>query len=206
MSQGIKRNSKWRTKSPASTQMWQQYSIHGHMVDLQRYKANSGERNFIEQLKAPIFLEAVLAIGIMQVNLSILKDDFCSRTDPSIFTSIEPLLLDWSNKTSWVFPALKSTSHFLPQSTVSCRSDSSSEANSCCYHRSDAWSHLEYRAAAWAQTAILHMTLSGRSSMYSRKSVGPRMEHWGTPALTGLEISQKQSFCYHVISFVNKRW
>ena len=70
----------------------------------------------MEQIKALIFLEAVLAIEIMwkpqsnleeKVNLSILKDDFSSRTDPSIFTSIEPLLLDLSNETSWVFPALK---------------------------------------------------------------------------------------------------
>ena len=36
------------------------------------------------------------------------------------------------------FPALKQTSHFLPQSTVSPRSDSSSEANSRCFHSSDA--------------------------------------------------------------------
>ena len=50
-----------------------------------------------------------------KVNLSILTDKFSSRTDPSISTSIEPVLLDWSNETSWVFPALKSTSHFLPQ-------------------------------------------------------------------------------------------
>ena len=42
------------------------------------------------------------------------------------------------------FPALKSTSHFLPQSTVSRRSDSSSEANSSCCYRSEAQSHLEY--------------------------------------------------------------
>ena len=75
------------------------------MVDLQRYRATSGERNFI----VPIFLEAVLAIEIMQepqsdleeiVNPSILKDDFSSRTDPFILTSIEPLLLDRSSKTS----------------------------------------------------------------------------------------------------------
>ena len=78
-----------------------------------------------------------------KVNPSILKDDFSSRTNPSIFTSIAPVLLDRSNETSWVFPALKSTSHFLPQSTVSRRSDSSSEDNSSCCHRSDAWSHLE---------------------------------------------------------------
>ena len=41
------------------------------------------------------------------------KRYFPSRTDPSIFTSIAPVLLDYSNKTTWVFPALKSTSHFL---------------------------------------------------------------------------------------------
>ena len=28
---------------------------------------------------------------------------------------MEPILWDWSNETSWVFPSLKSTSHFLPQ-------------------------------------------------------------------------------------------
>ena len=42
----------------------------------------------------------------------ILKDDFSSKIDPSIFISIAPALLDWSNATSWVFSALKSTSHF----------------------------------------------------------------------------------------------
>ena len=44
---------------------------------------------------------------------------FSPGTDPSPFTSIAPVFLDRSNKTSWVFPALKSTSHFLPQSVVS---------------------------------------------------------------------------------------
>ena len=60
-----------------------------------------------------------------------------SRTDLSIFTSIALVFLDQSNKTSSVFPSLKSTSHFLLQSTMSCRSDSSSEVNSGCYQRSD---------------------------------------------------------------------
>ena len=64
-------------------------------------------------------------------------------TDPSILTTIAPALLDWSNKISWVFPTMRSTSHFLPQSTVSRRSDSSSEANTSCCQRSDALSHLE---------------------------------------------------------------
>ena len=33
--------------------------------NLQRHKATSEERNFIERIKGPIFLEAVLAIEIM---------------------------------------------------------------------------------------------------------------------------------------------
>ena len=40
---------------------------------------------------------------------SILKDNFSTRTDLSIFTSIVTSL-NWSNEISWVFPALKSTS------------------------------------------------------------------------------------------------
>ena len=81
------------------------------MVDLQRYRAASGERNFIEQIKAPIFLEVVLAIETMQEPRSKLEekvcpqhlnhpDDFLSRTDPSIFTSVPPVFLDQSNETS----------------------------------------------------------------------------------------------------------
>ena len=74
------------------------------MVDLYRYRATSGERNFIEQIKAPIsnfqgsFKEPQYNLE-ETVNPSILKDDFSSRTDPSIFTSIKPVLLDYSNKT-----------------------------------------------------------------------------------------------------------
>ena len=73
------------------------------MVDLQRYRATSGERKLIEQIKSPIFLEAVSATEIIlepqpnleeKVNPRILKDDFSSRTDPSTFTSITPVFLD----------------------------------------------------------------------------------------------------------------
>ena len=35
-----------------------------------------------------------------KVNSSILKDDFSSTVDPSILTSIAPVLLDQSNETS----------------------------------------------------------------------------------------------------------
>ena len=72
----------------------------------------------------------------------LLKDDFSSRTDPSIFTSIAPVLLDWLKEPSWVFPELKLTSYFHKY-TLSHRSDLSSEANFSCCHKSDAWSHLE---------------------------------------------------------------
>ena len=79
------------------------------MIDLLRYRAISGERIFIERIKASISLEAVLVRKIMskpksnlyeKINPSTLKDNFSSRTDLSIFTSIAPVLLDPSNKTS----------------------------------------------------------------------------------------------------------
>ena len=52
-----------------------------------------------------------------KTNPSNLKEDFSSRTNSSIFTPIAPVLSDRSNEISWLFPALKSRSHFLPQST-----------------------------------------------------------------------------------------
>ena len=41
------------------------YALQGHMVELQRYRATPGEKNFLEQIMTPIFLEEVLAIEIM---------------------------------------------------------------------------------------------------------------------------------------------
>ena len=83
--------------------------MYAYMVDLERYTATAEKKNFIERIKVPIFLKAVLAIVIMQEpqsnleeknNPSILKDD-SSRTYSSIFTSIAaPVLLDRSNETS----------------------------------------------------------------------------------------------------------
>ena len=79
------------------------------MVDLHRYRGTSEERNSIERIKAPTFLEVVLAIEMIQelqsnleekVNHNILKDDVSSKKDPSIFTSIAPVTLDRSNETS----------------------------------------------------------------------------------------------------------
>ena len=68
----------------------------------------SGERNFTEGIKAPISLEEVFR-GIIKepqsnleekVNPSILKDYFSSRAHRSIFISIAPVFLDYSNETS----------------------------------------------------------------------------------------------------------
>ena len=67
-----------------------------------------------------------------------LKTDFSSRTDPSIFTSIAPVLLDQSNETSWVYQHWSQQAISCPI-PVSCRPDLSSEVNSSCCHRSDAW-------------------------------------------------------------------
>ena len=78
----LSNNSKYQLG--AQVLKWQQYSIHGHMVDLWKYRANLGKRNFIEWIKVPIFLEIEKT-----VNPSFLKDNFFSRTDTSISTSIE---------------------------------------------------------------------------------------------------------------------
>ena len=71
--------------------------MQAHMVHLYGYSASRGETNF------SIFLEAVLAIELIQESQSnlkeknkpsILKFDFSSRTDPTIFTSEAPITLD----------------------------------------------------------------------------------------------------------------
>ena len=93
-----------------------------------------------------IFLKVVLehqSVQRRKIVPAYYQITFSGKKDPSIFTPIATELLNRSNKTSWVFPALKSTSHILLQSIVSRKSDSNSEANSCwCQQKSDAWSHL----------------------------------------------------------------
>ena len=69
--------------------------MHVHVVEKERIDK--------ERINALIFLEVVLAIEIIvsnlekKVNASILKDDFSSRTDPSIFTSIAGLQIIFQN-------------------------------------------------------------------------------------------------------------
>ena len=88
-----------------TAQAWQQYSMQNLMV---------GERGFIEEIKAPIFLEAVLAIETIQMslfnleekwNLNFLDDDFFIQ-DPSFSTSAIPQLLERLKETNRLFPAL----------------------------------------------------------------------------------------------------
>ena len=81
------------------------------------------------------------------------------------------------------FPALKETSHILPHSTVSLRSDSRPEDISTYFHISDALSQLQYRVVSSAYMAIIKRTMSGRSLTNKRKRVGPRIEPCGTIAL-----------------------
>ena len=114
--------------------------IQGKLRRKKLHRTNQGS-NFLEgsfgnrdNIRAPI--------QFRREKPNILKDDFSSTTEPSIFTSIAPELLDQSNKTKWVFISLKSTSHFLPKPPMSHRSVSCSKANSSCCHRSDAWSNL----------------------------------------------------------------
>ena len=59
----LSNNSKQQLGVPAQTR--QQYSIHGCMLDLLRYRATSRARNFIERINVPIFVEAVLAVEIV---------------------------------------------------------------------------------------------------------------------------------------------
>ena len=100
------------------------------------------ERNFIEGIKAPTFLRAPIKFRRKNQRQH-LKRWFSLKNRPTHFHINSISVLRLVKLTSWVFSALKSTSHFLPQSTLSCWSDSSSETNPSCCHKSDAWSHLE---------------------------------------------------------------
>ena len=115
-----------------------------------------------------------------KVNLSIIKDNFSSRTDPSIFTSIATVLLDW------LISALKSTSHFLPKSTLPLRFKFRGQFYLLLQIRCPTTFRVESSIISIdSNIKKVAVTSSGRSVMYSRKIVGPRMDPRGTPELTG---------------------
>ena len=89
------------------------------------------------------------------------------------------MLLDQSNEASWVFPAMKSTIHFL--SSPQCLLDQTQVQKPILVVVTG-----QMPVTVWsAQMAISQITTSGRSLIYSTKIVGPRMEPWVTPELTG---------------------
>ena len=119
MSRCLKRSSKWRScilvsvaypttpcrsTNPDITTVFHTW-LYGRFMEIQ---SNLRKRNVIERIKAPIFLEALLVIEIMEAPIQFKRESqsqhhkiwFFIRKDPTIFTSITPLFLDWSNKTS----------------------------------------------------------------------------------------------------------
>ena len=91
--------------------IWYIFEIQGNLRRKKHHETNQGS-NFLEgrfnNRDDPNFNLKE------KVNPSILKDYFSSRKDPSIFTSIAPMLLDPSNETSWIFPALIQQSTSCP--------------------------------------------------------------------------------------------
>ena len=144
-------NFKWQLGAPGKT--WQQYSMHGHIEiqsNLRRkkhHRTNQGSNFFGGSFSNRYNVTAPIQFG-SKSQLQHAKRWIFLKNRPIGFPIIAPVLSHWSNETSWLFPALKPTYHFLPQSRVSCRSDSSSEANSSCCHRSDAWSHFNRVASS----------------------------------------------------------
>ena len=143
MSQEFKRSSEWRTNSPAYLFLWliQQFQLatrttspdmttvfHAWLDDrFIQIQRNLRRKKLHRMNQGPNFLggsfsnrdNVIASIQFRKESqLQHLENDFSSRTDPSILALIALVLLDRSSKTSWTFPALKSTSHFLPLAPV----------------------------------------------------------------------------------------
>ena len=144
MSKGFKRGRKWRTNNPTYPffQLIQQFQVASRRTrpdmttvfhvkpsgafieiksNLRRKKLcrTNWSSNFLggsfsnrDNVRAPFQLTR-------EKQPQHLTKVFSSRIDPFISTSIAPVLLDWTNEKSWVFPALESTNQFLSQSSVS---------------------------------------------------------------------------------------
>ena len=100
------------------------------MVDL--YKEHPKEKNISQNKSNSIFLEATLEPQSnlhKKDSLSILKDDFFSRADPPIFTSIAIELSDQSNETSLSFSSIEINKPL--------------EVNPSSCQKSNVWCHLE---------------------------------------------------------------
>ena len=77
------------------------------------------------------------------------------------------------------------TSHTAAQPSMAARSrlrDAATEA------RSEGSAMVAHKVLSSAKTSRLFDTLSNKSSMKTRKRMGPRTLPWGTPALVGLKV------------------
>ena len=164
MSQGFQRGKKWRTNSPAYSflQLIQQLQvatrstspdlstvfhawpygrfikIHSNLRRKKRHRTNQGSNFFGGSFSNRDNVRAPIQFRRIRQPQHLKRWIFLKKNRPFHFHINSTSVKNWPNETSWVFPALKLKSHFLPQSIVSSRSDSSSEDNLSCCHKSDA--------------------------------------------------------------------
>ena len=129
------RSSPWDLGAPP--QIWEQYSIHGRMVDLYRYKMDSGVRKWCALWRETTFLEAALAIdciyGFQYIDLVKVqpsKRKLLLWQFNAIHLQAPRGFLWWLNESSSILVALNVTSHMSPHSTILSRSNSCSPADS----------------------------------------------------------------------------
>ena len=119
--------------------------MQGRMVDLQRERAASGERNFTERSTARIFLRQCKSTNQLRRE-RVYKAIFFQKNRPIHFhinrtKVIRPVEQSKVNQNKSSFASTEINKGYP---VVSCRSDSSSEANTCWCHKSNTWSHLKY--------------------------------------------------------------
>ena len=133
------------------------------MVDLQRQRAAWGERNFIERIKAPIFLEAVLVMEKMyepqsnfeeKDNSSILTDGFFLKNRPIRFHNDSTSVTRPVEQNKLNFSSIEINKPlFAPVHSVSKTRFKFRNHSSCCC-RSDTRLHLRAERSLYILTAI----------------------------------------------------
>ena len=158
--------------------------MHDLMVDLQRYRATSEEKKFIERIKDPIFLEVVLATSK--------RDNVRAPTQLGRESQPQYLKILFFLKNRPIYFHINSTSvirlvkqNHLRFAIIEINKPLSDPVYSVSQIRlkfrgqlqllPDALSHSEQRVVSSAQIAILQIT-SGMLSVYSRKGLRPRID------------------------------
>ena len=98
-----------------------------------------------------------------------IKRLFFFKNRPITFHNIRTRVIRMVKQNNLTFQALKSTRHFLSQSTVPRWSDSSWDSNFGCCYKSDDWSNFTYRVVSSINIEMLQITSSERSLMYNKK-------------------------------------